>query len=235
MRHGLVDGILDPLAEWLAPRRCPFCDGSLPRRAACDSCFAALPWNRPACRACAMPLRSANSSVCAACLESSPPQDCSWTAFRYEPPVVQQIVALKFRGDFQPARTLASLIAEPLAARAGPLPELLIPMPLHAARLRTRGYNQALEIAREIAARLSIPLATGAARRVRATVEQTALSAAERRHNVRGVFAAGPAVAGRHVALFDDVITTGATIAELARTVRKAGATRVEAWAVARA
>ena len=182
-----------------------------------------------------MPLPSAASTVCAACLESSPPQDCTWAAFRYEPPVMQQVVALKFRADFQPARTLGALMAERLAARPAPLPDLLIPVPLHPSRLQRRGYNQALEVARELAARLSLPWRADLARRVRVTREQTDLTAAERRSNVRGVFAADRRVRGRHVALLDDVITTGATIAELAHVMRKAGAARVEAWAVARA
>jgi ComF family protein len=126
-------------------------------------------------------------------------------------------------------------MAQRLARRAEPLPELLLPVPLHAARLRHRGYNQAVEIGRVVADRLGIGLAPAGARRLRPTREQTALSAAERRRNIRGAFTVDAAVRGRHIALLDDVITTGTTLAELARAARRAGASRIEAWAVARA
>jgi ComF family protein len=145
-------------------------------------------------------------------------------------------VDLKFHGRLAPAHLLGGLMARRLARRPEPLPELLVPVPLSPGRLRRRGYNQALELGRELARLLSLRLAPSAARRVRPTLEQTSLDAAARRRNVRGAFAmdAG-AVAGRHVALLDDVVTTGATMAELARATRAAGAARIEAWAAARA
>ena len=233
----MVDNIRGELLALLAPSRCYWCAGLSPCAPACARCAAALPHNLRACRACAMPLPSATPlSVCAHCLDEAPPQDHSWAAFRYEDPVALALVELKFRGRLAPAHLLGHLMAEALARRAAPLPELLIPVPLHARRLRQRGYNQSLELGREVARRLSLRLEPAAARRVRATGEQTRLDAAMRKRNVRGVFAAdGARVRGRHVALLDDVITTGATVAELARTLRAAGAARIEAWAVARA
>ena len=221
--------------RFLAPQRCHWCKAAVRGSVACSNCTASLPWNTRACRACALPLISAQSKVCATCLQGSPPQDSSWTAFRYETPVVQQILSLKFHGHLQSAHILGALMAARLAQRAEPLPELLIPVPLHTSRLRLRGYNQAVEIGRELSARLTLSLRPEFALRKQATREQTELSAVERRRNVRGVFTVDSAVAGRHIALLDDVITTGATIAELARMARKAGAARIEAWAVARA
>lgn len=232
-----VDNIPGELATLLAPSQCYWCTGRSAGAPACASCAASLPHNRRACRACALPLPSATPlSVCAQCLDQAPPQDHSWAAFRYEAPVAQAIVELKFRGRLAPAHLLGHLMADALARRAAPLPELLIPVPLHAHRLRRRGYNQALELGRHIARRLSLRLEPGAARRIKATGEQTRLDAMARKHNVRGAFAAdGARVHGRHVALLDDVITTGATVAELARTLRAAGAARIETWAAARA
>lgn len=126
-------------------------------------------------------------------------------------------------------------MARRLSHRPEPLPDLLVPVPLSTARLRRRGYNQALELGRALAGLLALRLAPGAARRTRDTREQTRLDAAQRRGNVRGAFAVdAAAVRGRHVALLDDVITTGATMAELAAAVRAAGATRIEAWSAAR-
>jgi ComF family protein len=231
-----VDNTSEAFLALLAPLRCFWCGQLSPGAPVCACCAAALPWNTRACRACALPLESASeASVCPQCLCDSPPQDRSWAAFRYEAPVAQAVVELKFRGRLAPAHVLGRLMADRLAARPQPLPELLIPVPLHARRLRRRGYNQTLELARELARRLSLHLAPQAARRILATGEQTRLDAAARRRNVRGAFVVDSAVVrGRRVALLDDVITTGATAADLARATRAAGAAGVEVWAAAR-
>lgn len=236
MAFGVVDNLPGALVEVLAPASCWWCGaGGAP--GACAACVRALPWNDRACRACGVPLGAGTeASACGDCLREAPPQDRTWAAFRYAAPVSQAIVGLKFHGRLAPAHVLGGLMARRLAGRAEPLPELLVPVPLADARLRRRGYNQALELGRELARALSLRLAPQAARRVRATQEQTRLDAAARRRNVRGAFAVDPAaLRGRHVALLDDVVTTGATMAELARVVRAAGAARVEAWAAARA
>lgn len=232
-----VDSAVAALLQLLAPARCFWCGAVGAAHGACAACSRALPWNDRACRACGLPLGSGHdTSVCGDCLREAPPQDRSWVAFRYAAPVSQAIVELKFRGRLAPAHVLGGLMARRLARRAEPLPELLVPVPLWDARLRRRGYNQALELGRELARMLSLRLAPLAARRVRATLEQTRLDAAARRRNVRGAFVVDAgAVRGRHVALLDDVVTTGATIAELARAMRAAGAARIEAWAAARA
>lgn len=115
------------------------------------------------------------------------------------------------------------------------LPDCLIPVPLHPSRFRARGFNQALELARPIAAKLRLPLCPGWCRRVRDTAPQRLLDAAERRGNLRGAFAATENVRGRRVALLDDVLTTGATLHEAASALKKAGAAWVEVWVLARA
>ncbi|MEN6539493.1 MAG: ComF family protein, partial [Mizugakiibacter sp.] len=111
----------------------------------------------------------------------------------------------------------------------------LVPGPLHAQRLRTRGYHQALELAQPRARALGLPLAPRALRRVRATGAQSELGAVARRRNVRGAFAAADAQLPAHVAVLDDVATTGATLAECARVLKRAGVARVEVWTLARA
>jgi len=113
---------------------------------------------------------------------------------------------------------------------------LIVPVPLHRSRLRQRGYNQALELARPLAARLGVPLAHDVLVRSRDTSAQTELDRAARRRNVRGAFHLREAIVlPDHVALFDDVMTTGATLAECARLLKRAGVRRVDAWALARA
>jgi ComF family protein len=126
-------------------------------------------------------------------------------------------------------------MAERLARRAQPLPELLIPVPLHRRRLMRRGYNQALELARVLKRTLALPVEAGAATRLHATPDQIGQTAAQRRRNLRNAFAVDTKVAGKHIALLDDVMTTGATLAALARAARKSGAAKIEVWALARA
>lgn len=237
MHAQLVDNYLSPVLDLLAPRRCLWCRSRIARGYSCYSCRERLPWNRVACRLCARPLSGPPEPArrCPACTASPPPQDAAWVPFLYELPVSTQIIALKFHASLQSAAVLADLMIEGLAARSDRLPELLVPVPLHSGRLAGRGYNQALELGRHLRDRLTLELVPDAARRRNVTREQTRLSASERRRNVRNVFAVGEAVRGRHVALLDDVITTGATVTELARAARAAGARRIEVWAVARA
>jgi ComF family protein len=237
MRNRMVDRIQRELLEVLAPSRCYWCRRLVGAgRGGCPACSDALPWHEHACRACSAPIAAGrDASICTSCLEDAPPQDRSWAAFRYEAPIAQAIIDLKFHGRLTPAHILGRLMGERLARRAEPLPELLIPVPLATARLRQRGYNQALQLGRALSGRLALRLVPAAARRTRETGEQTRLDAAARRRNVRDAFAVDAAIVrGRHVALLDDVVTTGATMAELARAARAAGAARVEGWAVAR-
>ncbi|MGJ4728872.1 ComF family protein, partial [Luteimonas sp. SDU101] len=129
------------------------------------------------------------------------------------------------------------LLSEPMAARFAALdpPDALLPVPLHRSRLRQRGYDQALELARPLAAALRLPLLTGVLQRQRATRAQSELDAGARRRNLRGAFAVGAGMAlPAHVVLVDDVMTTGATLHAAARALRKAGVARVDAWVCAR-
>ena len=144
------------------------------------------------------------------------------------------IHGLKYHAGFLHAHALGTLMARELARRRAPLPQLLIPVPLHRQRLFWRGYNQAAELARAMTRTLGVAVDSGAARRVRRTDDQIGRSAAERRRNVKGAFALERPLDGLHVALLDDVMTTGATLAELARSCRHAGARRIEVWAAAR-
>jgi ComF family protein len=130
---------------------------------------------------------------------------------------------------------LGRLLAEHLRGREAPLPGLIVPVPLHRQRLRERGFNQALELARTVAAHLGVTLEPHCCTRVRATGAQTELTARERRTNVRGAFRMEAPLAARHVAILDDVVTTGSTVQEVARVLASAGAERIEVWACARA
>jgi len=200
----------------------------------CPGCRAALPAIGPACRCCGAALE-AQGPLCGACLRRPPPFEATLAPYRYASPVDHLIWQLKFRGRLAPARTLGRLLADAGRDREGPLPECLVPVPLHRRRLGERGYNQALELARPVARELGVPLAPRLARRTHATPPQAERSGRERRRNVRGAFTVPQPPAARHVAIVDDVVTSGATVAELARALRRAGVERVEVWAVARA
>jgi ComF family protein len=229
----MVDGF-DALRRWFTSPRCLLCAGAS-RELLCDGCRQDLPWNRPACPGCALPLATPPERLCAACARHAPPFDRAMSAFRYEPPIAQAVQRLKYGADFLAARWLGATLAQYVTERGGALPQALLPVPLHRGRLRRRGYNQALELARVAARALQLDLLPQAAERVRATEDQIGKSAAERRRNLRKAFAVQAEVRGLHLAIVDDVVTTGSTAAELARACRKAGAVRVEVWSVARA
>lgn len=229
----------------LLPPRCSLCGApGAHGRDLCSGCDGDLPRLDPAsgqtCQRCAVPLVGAYpGTVCGSCLRRPPPYDAALAAFRYEAPIDRLVTAFKFHQRLHLARLLGEALAEVVSAalstrEIGP-PQAIVPVPLHPARLRSRGYNQALELARPVAAHLGIPLAPSLCRRVRETEAQTDLPAAQRRANVRGAFRAGPCVGIHHIAIIDDVLTTGHTAAEVARTLKQAGVYRVEVWGCARA
>lgn len=154
---------------------------------------------------------------------------------RMETPVREGIHGLKYHAGFLQAHWLGKIMAQRLAQRPAPLPQLLIPVPLHHGRLMRRGYNQALELARVITQTLAIPLLPQPARRLRSTPDQIGQTRAQRHKNLKGAFTVDACVRGHHIALLDDVMTTGATLTELATAARKAGAAKIEVWAAARA
>jgi len=152
-------------------------------------------------------------------------------AFVYAHPVDALIQGYKYGGRL----ALGTVLANALYSQLGEPADLMIPMPLAATRLRERGFNQALELARQISRRTGIPLTAHACRKVRETLPQAMLPWKERAANVRRVFVCDENLADRHVAIVDDVMTTGTTLNELAGNLRRAGARRVSCWVVARA
>ena len=228
-----VDGWLRRLAARLLAPRCLLChepgDGG---ELLCAACAAGLPWNRSACLRCAVPLSA--PGICGACLQRPPPLGETRAAFVYADPVDRLLPRLKFHHDLAAGRLLAAGMVRAFAGLPG-LPEALVPVPLHRGRLRRRGYDQALELARPLARALALPLLPGALRRIRATAPQSRLDAGARARNLRGAFTVdGDARLPAHVALVDDVMTTGATLHSAAQTLYLAGAVRVDAWVAAR-
>lgn len=224
---------VDECLSVLAPERCLWCGSEKAVEiGSCAGCRAELPWNETACPRCAQPLPAA--ATCARCLVRPPSFDCAWCPFLREEPVSSGIAALKYRAEFRQLRTLGHLMGERLRGRTAPLPELILPVPLSRRRLLLRGFNQALELARAVSHEAGVKVDAHAARMLRVPADQIGQSAAQRRRNLRGAFRIERELRGSHIALIDDVMTTGATLDALARAARAAGAARIEAWALAR-
>jgi len=213
--HCVLCGVRN-VSESAGRRLCAACDAALPRLSS---------WR---CRVCALPLPS--GETCGVCLDRPPRYDSVSAPFAYAFPIDALIQAYKYGGDL----TLAPVLGAALAAAAPGGVDAIIPMPLADARLRERGFNQAHELARYAGRSLGVPVLPDACRRIVDTAPQAALPWGERSRNVRGVFVCDASLAGKHIALVDDVMTTGATLNELAGNLKRAGAACVSAWVVAR-
>jgi len=198
----------------------------------CGGCAAALPWLGTACPVCALPLPTAQAEMrCGRCQGARSVLTTVHGAFRYEWPVDGLLRRFKFDGDLVAGRLLAQLMVRQVTApvaREG----VLVPVPLHAGRLRERGYDQAAELTGALSRALATPRCVALRRRM-ATQAQSTLEASARRRNVHGAFECVAPVPP-HVVLVDDVMTTGATLRSAARALRQAGAGRVDAWVCAR-
>ena len=217
-------------AQLALPQHCLLCAAPANAMSVCEDCYRQLPWltaNR--CPQCALP--TYNGNVCGACISHPPRFDAVRAAFAYAWPLAPLIRHYKYAGNL----ALARLLARALTARiTGSDIDLLIPMPLAPMRLRSRGFNQALEIARIVGRLTNIVVAPNACRRVGDNVPQAVLPWKERAKNIRGAFVCDANLSGMRVAVIDDVMTTGATLNELARNLRRAGAIEIQGWMVAR-
>ncbi len=218
------------IGRTLLAQDCLLCQGASGGRLLCQACARELPTTASACPRCAAP--GADAAECGACIADPPHYDASCAAFTYAYPVDALIQAFKYGGQL----ALAGLFAQALYRRIGGAGDvdLIMPLPLHSARLAERGFNQAAEIAKVLSRLSGIAMDARRARRVRNTAAQTALPWRERATNMRGAFACDANLAGLRIAVVDDVMTTGATLDEFARTLKKSGAARVENWVVAR-
>lgn len=219
--------------DFLLPPRCLLCDEAGGNGGLCRPCREDLPWLDRACRHCALPL-ARDGELCGHCLSKPPSFDRCRAAFRYAPPVDHLIGQFKNQRRLPAGKLLARLLVERLRGSGEPLPELIAAVPLHWRRQLRRGFNQAAFVAEKLATELHIPLTVLATRR-QPTAKQQQLGRRERLRNLQAAFLARPQlVAGRHVAIVDDVVTTGATAEALSRQLKEAGARRVEVWALAR-
>ncbi len=223
------------LGAAMLPQDCFLCAAAAGNDLLCKACANDLP-RLPGfcCPVCALP--TPLGETCGACLKQAPHFDATHSCFSYLFPVDRLVQALKYRHRLVVSAFLANALAEALAPPPHPPPaDLLLALPLSAQRLRQRGFNQALEIARPLARRLGLPLLLDGYTRVIDTAPQASLPWKERHRNIRGAFECALDLTGKAVIVIDDVMTTGATLNEFARTLKKHGAARVSNWVAARA
>lgn len=221
--------------DWFAPS-CVLCEAvSDNPLSLCIACQQDLPWLLHACEHCALPLEDRSKAVCLQCQINPPVFDRAYCALHYSAPVDYLIKRMKFSHQLSHAKVLGSLLAQQLAQREINSVDAILPVPLHSARLRKRGFNQSLELAHGLLQSFDISLLKGVERIVNTTA-QTLVKDGGRERNVRDAFSMkSGGVLPRHVAILDDVITTGSTSNELARLLKDSGVTKVSVWAVARA
>lgn len=235
----------------LYPPTCVLCGApSETGRDLCAGCHRDLPLIGPHCALCAQPFPNpaepiigsdhrapSRARLCGRCQRRPPPFARCIAAFRYQDPLPSLVGGIKFQSKLNLIRLLGELLADALIAKTEQPdwlpPDLILPVPLHPQRLRVRGYNQALELAKVVGRRLRLPVDHRGCRRARATQAQSELDERLRFANIRGAFETISVLPSR-IAILDDVVTTGATVAELARVLRQAGCERVEVWALAR-
>ncbi len=216
----------------LFPIPCLLCGLPAEHDPLCQACAAELPLLGPACLRCAMPLESAQ--ICGRCLMQPPVSAHSFSLYRYQAAIKRCITSFKFHQQLQFADFFASRMQQQIALRED-LPDSLIPIPLHPLRLRQRGFNQAHEIARRLAQSLKLQCQPGLLQRVRYTRSQSQLSFKQRGQNLRRAFSCCTETVPAHIAIIDDVMTSGHTSAEAAKVLQQHGAETIEVWTIARA
>jgi ComF family protein len=233
-------GYLSKIFNYCLLTQCIFCLAPLSSsKALCASCQANLPILSQLCARCAQFLGPyyPTNAICGQCLLHPPPYAVTHVLFPYVEPIMQMIIKLKFQGDLHMAKLFAQLMIEAIQQQwytHTTKPDLILPVPLHPNRLRERGFNQALEIARPIAKQLGIPLGTQLVLRHKDTLAQSGLSARERKRNIKNAFSTRHHFQEMHIAILDDVMTTGQTVSEIAKLLHQNGAKRIDIWCCAR-
>ena len=202
----------------------------------CKHCLKKLPFLLQACSRCALPLEGLIlHPECGQCLQKPPPFNRMITVFEYKSPIDKLIGDFKFHARLSNGHVLAKLLIQKISATylENQLPELIIPVPLHTTRLRERGYNQAVELARPIAKAFNIPINQYDCRRIKSTEPQSQTSASDRHKNLHGAFQCAP-LNVQHIAIIDDVVTTTSTVRELSQTLHKSGVKKIDIWCAAR-
>ena len=228
--------IINHLLNGLLPAQCLVCKktSDVSGRCLCHDCEGFLAKPDIVCRRCGLALKNSHTEICGQCLKQPPVYDSSWSAWWYGPPVDRLILGAKYQRKLAAAELLGQLMAEKLQGSEREMPDALLPVPLHRNRLWQRGYNQAIELFRPVSRQLDIPMIIHGVQRSRSTPSQVGMHIRERKRNLKGAFRVTRPLPA-HIAIVDDVSTTGTTVSELARALKKAGVKKVQVWSAARA
>ena len=231
--------LINELMQLAFPCRCILCgvDCRETNSSLCQACLLDLPVLKNVCVRCSIHLpASLNSNlVCGRCLKSPPSFDQVTAVFHYRHLIKHFVQQAKFNEQLPYLNLIGQLLVEQLKLSLTDKPDMLIPVPLHRSRYLDRGFNQSREMAALIARELQIPLNETLVRRKKNSQAQVGLTAKERQKNVRGIFACDAPLNDQHIAIIDDVMTSGSTVNELARILKKSQAGRVDVWVFARA
>lgn len=238
--------LFDKLSHLIFPHFCCFC-GEVSKLSKfsndmCEICYSALPWIDNACFRCGAELASECEHVqCERCQEKPPAYDRLCALFHYHPPIRKMITNLKFSGQLAYGRILGEMFAKQMQEvwyKKDSLPQGIIPVPLSLKRLRKRGYNQAFELLRPIVKNCGIPFLNSVCERTRHTTPQSALNKEKRRRNLKNVFKVthpNKLKNIEHIAIMDDVVTTGSTVQALSLVLKEQGVSRIDVFCCCRA
>lgn len=228
------------ITKTLFPARCLLC--RLPADQShdiCSACMITLPFYTHGCLQCGavMAIKIPSDTVCGKCLANAHAVDRTISLFDYEPPISNLLARLKFKGDLSVAPLFSQLWQDCIQKyyTKDTLPDCILPVPLHLKRLKERGFNHALEIAKPIARHLKIRCDIKTCIRIKNTAAQSSLPARKRQQNIKHAFALSCVPPFKKVAILDDVMTTGGTVHEISQLLKKSGVERIDVWCCARA
>jgi len=223
------------LITMLFPNICSLCgEKCFNEEKLCLTCKHNLSLNNSRCQQCALPIAK-NNSICGKCLNNKPYYDKTFAPYLYQSLISRLILDLKFNQQLANAVILGELLFLQIKKQNIICPDVLIPVPLHKKRLKQRGFNQALEIAKILSKKLNTPIDYQACQRIKNTLPQSEISAEERKKNIHQAFAISKKINYQHIAIIDDVMTTGNTVNELAKALKKSGIKKISVWCIARA
>lgn len=225
-----MNSYFEQLYSNIMPIPCRLCGTLCKFHGLCAACINDLPLLGAACPRCAMP--TTESQLCGQCITTPPDQDLSFSLFRYQGQVKRLMADFKYHDKLFLSQLFSHLMTQHLKQRN--LPQCLIPIPLHFKRLRQRGYNQSFELAKALSKQLSIPASNRFLKRILNTAPQASLPFTQRKKNIQNAFAVLPPASLSHIALIDDVLTTGHTASTAAKLLRQNGVKTIEVWTIAR-
>ena len=233
MKKNKLKFVVNRFFTWAAPKQCIICNKNLSLNyPTCDDCYFKLPFEISGCSRCGQPF-AANLDHCGNCIANPPIYDKCFCAFQYSHPIDEKIRQFKYSERPELASDLAKLLVREINNNQLERPELLIPVPIHINKLRNRGFNQALELTKYLSSSLKIPYKTGIIVKHQATAPQVQQTLSQRKRNIRGCFSYKKNITAKHVAIIDDVITTGATVAEITKILKRNGVNYIQIWGVA--